>query len=195
MCYYIGDSIVPSEIFYYFTTWLTSQDILNFVKSFDNQLFPPILNQIYHKIRFRENLRKNVGAKPFFPKKIIEATTSDEDLIYKINLPINVNIGNQLIGKLMRSTDLINRNYCWIASILIPKKCIKQFENLPRCKSFDSNIGYIFLFDAVIDKIQQTFIYKTLNTSLLEKYDNYAQALTLVWQLREFIRNHHLTIK
>ncbi|AEX62124.1 hypothetical protein c7_L1262 [Megavirus courdo7] len=42
---------------------------------------------------------------------MIESTVSDEDLIYKINSSINVNIGNQLIGKLMRSTDLINRNF------------------------------------------------------------------------------------
>ncbi|AVL94327.1 hypothetical protein mvi_967 [Megavirus vitis] len=195
MCYIIGNSIIPNEIFHYITTWLTLQDILNFAKSFDKQLFPPILNQIYHKIKFRENLRKNIGAKPFFPKKMIESTVSDEDLIYKINSSINVNIGNQLIGKLMRSTDLINRNFCWIIIISIPKKCIKQFENIKRGTSLDSNIGYIYLFDNTIDGIQHTFIYKTLNTGVLGKYDNYTQALTLVWQLREFIRNHHLTMR
>ncbi|AFX93162.1 hypothetical protein CE11_01136 [Megavirus courdo11] len=195
MCYYIGNSIIPNEIFYYITTRLTSQDILNFAKSFDKKLFPLILNQIYYKIRFRENLQKNIRAKPFFPRKMIEATVSDEDLIYKLNYSINVNIGNQLIGKLMRSTDLINRNYCWIITISIPKKCIKKFENISRGKSLVSNIGYIHLFDGIIDGIQHTFIYKTLNTGVLGKYDNYTRALTLVWQLREFIRNHHLTIR
>ncbi|ANB51106.1 hypothetical protein [Powai lake megavirus] len=195
MCYFIGNSIIPNEIFNYITTWLTSQDILNFAKSFDKQLFPLILNQIYHKIKFREILQKNVDAKPFFPRKMIEATVSDEDLVYKINSSINVDIGNQLIGKLMRSTDLINRNFCWVITILIPNKCIKQFKNISRGKSLNSNIGYIYLFDGVIDGIQKTFIYKTLNTGVLGKYDNYSQALTLVWQLREFIRNHYLTIR
>nr|URM61848.1 hypothetical protein [Mimivirus sp.] len=126
---------------------------------------------------------------------MIEATESDEDLIYKIDSSINVNIGNQLIGKLMRSTDLINRNYCWIITISIPKKCIKQFENISRGKSLASNIGYIHLFDGTIDGIQHTFIYKTLNTGVLGKYDNYTRALTLVWQIREFIRNLHLTMR
>ncbi|AVG46775.1 hypothetical protein [Acanthamoeba polyphaga mimivirus] len=195
MCHIIGNSIIPNEIFHYIIIRLTSKDILNFAKSFDKQLFPPILNQIYHKIKFRENLRKNISTKPFFPKKMVEATVLDEDLIYKINSSINVNIGNQLIGKLMRSTNLINRNYCWIITISIPKKCIKQFENISRGKSLNSNIGYIYLFDGTIDGIKQTFIYKTLNTGILGKYDNYSQALTLVWQLREFIRNHHLVIR
>lgn len=195
MCYFIDNSIIPNEVFYHIILSLTSQDILNFAKSFDRQLFPPILNQIYHKIKFRENLQKHVSTKPFFPKKMIKATESDEDIIYKINLPINVYLGKQLIGKLMRSTDLINRNFCWVISVPIPNKCIKHFENIQRGKSFDSNIGYIFLFDAVTDGIKHTFIYKSLNTGALEKYDNYTQALTLVWQLREFIRNHHLTIK
>nr|WBF70233.1 hypothetical protein [Megavirus caiporensis] len=196
MCYSIDNSIIiPNEIFLYITTRLTSQDILNFAKSFDRQLFPPVLNQIYHKTKSRENLQKHVGAKPFFPKKMIDATVSDEDLIYKINSPINVYLGKQLIGKLMRSTDLINRNFCWIITISIPKKCIKQFENIHRGKSLDSNIGYIYLFDSTIDGIQHTFIYKTLNTGALQKYDNYTRALTLVWQLRGFIINHHLTIR
>ncbi|AZL89668.1 hypothetical protein QKC54_gp1007 [Megavirus baoshan] len=195
MCYFIGNSIIPNEIFHYIIIWLTSQDILNFAKSFDRQLFPSILNKIYHKIKFRENLRKHVGAKPFFPKRLIDMTEPDEDLFYKLNLPINVYIGNQLIGKLMRSTNLINRNSHWIISVSIPNKCIKLFNNVQRGVSFNSNIGYIFLFDAVTDGIKHTFIYKTLNTDALEKYDNYTQALTLVWQLREIIRNNNLIIE
>ncbi|BCS82519.1 hypothetical protein QLL95_gp0030 [Cotonvirus japonicus] len=199
MYYFIEDTIILSnEIFYYILVLLTSRDVLNFAKSFHGRLFPPILEKIYHEIKKKETLeklKKHVGAKPFFPKSMIDHTESDEDNIYKLDSPIRISLDNQLIGKLMRINDLSNRKFCWMIAVLIPNRCLKNFENVARNTGLASGIGNIYIVDHVINNKKETYIQKILNTDGLEKYDNYTVAVTLIWQLRELLRNFQFTIR
>ncbi|BCS82529.1 hypothetical protein QLL95_gp0040 [Cotonvirus japonicus] len=199
MCYLIDNSIViPSEIFYYISSLMTSRNILNFAKSFDKQLFPPILSHIFHKIKRKENLeklKKHVGAKPFFPKNMINATASDEENIYPINSPINVMLGNQLIGKLMRTRDLLNRNFCWMILVIIPTNCLKKFENLTRRVAVANDIVFISKYDSKINGKKQRYIQIFLKTNGFEKYENYTVAYNLIWRLRELIRSSTFTMR